>query len=31
MFTEEMEFLSQDDLEWILGRGIAECLGWPAK
>jgi predicted TIM-barrel fold metal-dependent hydrolase len=31
MFTEDMKFLSQDDLEWILGRGIAECLGWPAK
>jgi hypothetical protein len=31
MFTEEMKFLSADDLEWIMGRGLAECLSWPAK
>ena len=31
MFTEEMKFLSADDLEWIMGRGLAECLAWPAK
>jgi predicted TIM-barrel fold metal-dependent hydrolase len=31
LFTEEMKFLSPEDLEWIMGRGIAECLGWPAK
>ena len=31
MFTEEMTFLSADDLEWIMGRGIAECLPWPAS
>ena len=29
MFTEEMDFLSAEDKEWILGRGIAECLPWP--
>ena len=29
MFLEEMDFLSQDDLEWIMGRGLAECLPWP--
>jgi predicted TIM-barrel fold metal-dependent hydrolase len=29
MFTEEMKFLSSDDLEWIMGRGLAECLSWP--
>ena len=29
MFTEEMPFLSTDDLEWIMGRGLAECLPWP--
>jgi hypothetical protein len=29
MFTEEMDFLSKDDLEWIMGRGLAECLPWP--
>jgi len=26
--TEELDFLSADDLEWIMGRGLAECLGW---
>jgi hypothetical protein len=31
MFTEEMKFLSQDDLAWMLGRGISECLQWPAE
>ena len=30
MFTEEMPFLSAEDLEWIMGRGLAECLPWPA-
>jgi predicted TIM-barrel fold metal-dependent hydrolase len=29
MFTEEMKFLSSADLEWIMGRGLAECLSWP--
>jgi predicted TIM-barrel fold metal-dependent hydrolase len=29
MFTEEMSFLSEDDLTWIMGRGLAECLPWP--
>ena len=28
MFTEELG-LSQTDLEWIMGRGICELLGWP--
>jgi len=27
-FTEELDFLSADDLDWIMGRGLAECLGW---
>lgn len=31
MFTEEMDFLSKDDLEWVMGRAIAECLGWPNR
>ena len=26
--TEELDFLSAGDLEWIMGRGLAECLGW---
>jgi L-fuconolactonase len=25
-FTEELDFLSADDLDWIMGRGLAECL-----
>ena len=28
-FTEELDFLSAGDLEWIMGRGLAECLRWP--
>ncbi len=28
-FTEELDFLSADDLGWIMGRGLAECLAWP--
>ena len=31
LFTEEMKFLSPDDIEWIMGRGIAECLPWPVR
>jgi L-fuconolactonase len=29
LFTEELDFLSESDKDWIMGRGIAECLGWP--
>ena len=29
LFTEEMKSLSASELEWIMGRGIAEWLGWP--
>lgn len=29
LFTKELKFLSADDLEWVMGRGIAECLSWP--
>jgi dihydrofolate reductase len=28
-FTEEMKSFSSNELEWIMGRGIAEWLGWP--
>jgi predicted TIM-barrel fold metal-dependent hydrolase len=28
LFTEELDFLSDDDREWIMGRGISEWLGW---
>ena len=27
-FTEEMKFLSEDDKQWIMGRGLCEYLGW---
>ena len=27
-FTEELDFLSAGDLDWIMGRGLAECLRW---
>ena len=29
MFTEQMPWLEGQDLEWVMGRGICECLGWP--
>lgn len=28
LFTEELPWLSKEDLEWIMGRGINEYLGW---
>jgi len=28
MFTEELDFLSKSDLEWVMGRGIVELLHW---
>ena len=31
MFTEEMQWLSPNDLEWIMGRSLCEWLGWPLK
>ena len=31
LFIEEMPFISEDDLEWIMGRGLAQCLPWPTK
>jgi predicted TIM-barrel fold metal-dependent hydrolase len=27
-FTEELDFLSAADLDWIMGRGLAACLNW---
>src|SRR5215831_12951462 len=29
LFTEELAWLSSDDKEWIMGRGLCEWLGWP--
>jgi len=31
MFTEEMPWLAADDLEWIMGRGVCEWIGWKAQ
>ena len=28
MFTEELDFLSAGELEWVMGRGVLQCLGW---
>jgi predicted TIM-barrel fold metal-dependent hydrolase len=28
LFTEELDFLSGGDLDWVMGRGLAECLAW---
>ncbi len=28
MFTEEMPWLTSEDKEWIMGRGLCEWLGW---
>lgn len=29
MFRDEMPWLSAEDREWIMGRGVCEWLGWP--
>jgi L-fuconolactonase len=29
LFTEELDFLSREDKEWIMGRAATEWLGWP--
>ncbi|MET7319614.1 amidohydrolase family protein [Streptomyces sp. NPDC005549] len=29
LFTEEIPWLTDEDKEWIMGRGICEWLGWP--
>jgi predicted TIM-barrel fold metal-dependent hydrolase len=28
-FTDHLDFLSEDDKEWVLGKTIAEVLNWP--
>jgi len=28
MFTEELPWLHGADLEWVMGRGLCEWLGW---
>lgn len=27
-FTMELDFLTSDDLEWVMGRGVCKWLGW---
>ena len=29
LFTEELPWLRGKDLEWVMGRGLSEWLGWP--
>jgi predicted TIM-barrel fold metal-dependent hydrolase len=29
LFTEHLSWLRGDDLEWVMGRGVCEWLGWP--
>jgi predicted TIM-barrel fold metal-dependent hydrolase len=31
LFTEEMKSLSSTELDWIMGRGLAQWLGWPLQ
>ncbi|MFD5811284.1 amidohydrolase family protein [Rhodococcus aetherivorans] len=28
LFTEELDFLDAESLEWIMGRGLSEWIGW---
>lgn len=30
MFTEELPWLAGEDLEWVMGRGVCEWIGWRA-
>ena len=29
LFTQELPWLQGEDLEWVMGRGVCEWLGWP--
>ena len=31
LFTEELEWLSDDDKAWIMGRGLCQWIGWKIK
>jgi predicted TIM-barrel fold metal-dependent hydrolase len=31
LFRDELEFLSEDDKEWILGKSLANVLNWPER
>ena len=28
-FTERLPWLEGEDLDWVMGRGVCEWLGWP--
>jgi len=28
LFTEELRFMSSEDLEWVMGKGLAQTLAW---
>jgi hypothetical protein len=30
-FREDLDFLNDDDKEWILGKAAATVLNWPAE
>jgi predicted TIM-barrel fold metal-dependent hydrolase len=30
LFTEELDFLTPSNRDWVMGRGILQCLGWTA-
>ena len=29
LFTQHLPWLRGEDLEWVMGRGVCEWLGWP--
>jgi hypothetical protein len=31
LFRHALDFLSNDDKEWILGRALSEALNWPEE
>jgi hypothetical protein len=31
LFTEGLDFLSPADRDWIMGKAILQCLGWPGQ
>ncbi len=31
MFTEELPFLTHNDLDLVMGRGLCAWLGWPIE
>jgi hypothetical protein len=31
LFTEELDFLSAQDKEWIMGKALAQWLRWPVR